>query len=99
MTAELAFRHWPESGAPVEMIVYPNEGHIFTRPQSRLYSMALNTDWFDFWLRGVEDPSSEKAERYARWRTMRDRQCERLKGGDAPWYCKSGALAITAAKH
>lgn len=56
---------------PVEMIVYPNEGHIFTDPEHRLRSMQRNLDWFRFWLLGAEDADSSRREQYARWRRMR----------------------------
>lgn len=72
---EFAFRHWPDSGASVEMIVYPSESHVFHRPQSRLYAMELSTDWFDFWLRGVESGLTGDEKQYRRWRNMRLDQC------------------------
>lgn len=28
-------------------------------------------DWFDFWLKGEEDPDPAKAEQYTRWRELR----------------------------
>lgn len=59
-------------GVPVEFVVYPDDGHIFTQPEHRYYSMQRNLDWFAFWLQGREDPDSTKQEQYARWRAMRE---------------------------
>ncbi len=70
---EAAFRAWIDSGARVETWVYPNETHVFHTPKGRLSSLELNADWFDFWLRGVEDGSPAKRERYERWRGYRDK--------------------------
>jgi hypothetical protein len=39
-----------------------------------LASEQGDVDWFDFWLRGHEDPDPAKAEQYARWREMRKQQ-------------------------
>jgi hypothetical protein len=56
------------------MYVYPGEFHTKDQPIHRLAVYERNLDWFDFWLRGVEDPDASKAAQYARWRRMRDRQ-------------------------
>ena len=58
---------------PVDFVIYPDEGHVFTQPVHRLASMQRNLDWFSFWLQGREDPDPLKREQYARWRSMRDR--------------------------
>jgi len=57
---------------PVELVFYRGAPHIFTQPQQRFHAMHRNLDWFNFWLRGVEDPAPEKREQYVRWRDMRD---------------------------
>ena len=59
---------------PVEMIVYPDEGHIKWHPTHRLSVYERNVDWFNFWLRGVEDSNPEKVPQYARWRELRGMQ-------------------------
>jgi hypothetical protein len=56
------------------MYVFPHEYHIKWQPVHRLAIYRRNIDWFDFWLRGVEDPDPSKAAQYLRWRRMRDRQ-------------------------
>jgi dipeptidyl aminopeptidase/acylaminoacyl peptidase len=58
-------------GMPVEMIVLPDAGHLLAKPWERAVSQQGNVDWFSFWLEGEEDPQSEKAEQYARWRRLR----------------------------
>jgi dipeptidyl aminopeptidase/acylaminoacyl peptidase len=69
-----AFESLREYDKPVEMYVFPHEYHIKWQPVHRLAIYRRNIDWFDFWLRGVEDPDPSKAAQYARWRRMRDRQ-------------------------
>lgn len=56
---------------PVELYVYPAEGHSFYRPEHRFHSLQRNLDWFDFWLMDREDDNPAKAEQYARWRVMK----------------------------
>jgi dipeptidyl aminopeptidase/acylaminoacyl peptidase len=58
-------------GKQVELVFYPDEGHIFSQPNHRLSSMSRNLDWFNFWLQNKEDPDPTKFEQYARWRAMR----------------------------
>lgn len=60
-----------QRGKPVEMYVFPGEHHIKWQPAHRLAVYERNLDWFDFWLRGVEDPDPAKARQYARWRMLR----------------------------
>jgi dipeptidyl aminopeptidase/acylaminoacyl peptidase len=69
-----AFESLREYGKPVEMYVFPHEYHIKWQPVHRLAIYQRNIEWFDFWLRGIEDPDPAKAAQYARWRRMRDRQ-------------------------
>jgi len=57
-------------GKPVELVVYPDEGHIYSQPKHRLASMERNLDWFSFWLQGKEDRDPGKQDQYQRWRTM-----------------------------
>ena len=63
-----------EYGKPVEMVVYPDEGHIKWQPAHRLAVYERNVDWFNFWLRGIEDPAKHKAPQYERWRRLRQMQ-------------------------
>lgn len=68
-----------EKSKPIEMVVYPDEGHIKWQPAHRMSVYERNVDWLNFWLRGVEDPSPEKRPQYARWHRLRDKQAK----GDA----------------
>lgn len=63
-----------EAGKPVEMYVYPDEYHNKWQPVHRLSVYDRNIDWFDFWLRGMEDPSPAKRTQYVRWERLRDRR-------------------------
>jgi dipeptidyl aminopeptidase/acylaminoacyl peptidase len=60
-----------DAGAPVEMIVFPDEYHLKWQPAHRRVIYARVLDWFDFWLRDRIDPDPAKAEQYARWRALR----------------------------
>jgi dipeptidyl aminopeptidase/acylaminoacyl peptidase len=55
---------------PVDLILFPAGGHVFTQPEHRFYSMQRSLEWFDYWLRGVRDPDPAKAEQYSRWDSM-----------------------------
>ena len=61
-------------GVPVDFVIYPDEGHVFTQPVHRLASMQRNLDWFSFWLQGREDPDPLKREQYKQWGAMRERR-------------------------
>jgi dipeptidyl aminopeptidase/acylaminoacyl peptidase len=69
-----AFESLREYGKPVEMYVFPHEYHVKWQPIHRLAIYRRNIDWFDFWLRGVEDPDPAKAAQYRRWRRLRERR-------------------------
>jgi dipeptidyl aminopeptidase/acylaminoacyl peptidase len=58
-------------GKPVELVFYPHDGHLLHGPKARLASMTRNLDWFNFWLKGDEDPDPSKADQYKRWRQLR----------------------------
>ena len=57
-------------GKPVELVIYPDEGHIYSQPVHRLASMQRNRDWFRFWLQSYEDPQPGKQEQYRVWRSL-----------------------------
>ncbi|MEX2495100.1 MAG: Atxe2 family lasso peptide isopeptidase [Woeseia sp.] len=59
-------------GKPVEMVVYPDEGHVKWHPAHRFSVYERNIDWLNFWLQDLEDSSPAKADQYARWRRMRE---------------------------
>jgi dipeptidyl aminopeptidase/acylaminoacyl peptidase len=65
------FESWRKQDAPVELVLYPNEGHVFVQPRHQLYSMQLNLDWFRFWLKGEEDNDPLKVDQYTRWRVLK----------------------------
>ncbi len=56
---------------PVEMLIFPDEAHVKHQPQHRYAIYQRNLDWFDFWLRGVEDPDPTKRAQYTRWAALR----------------------------
>lgn len=61
---------------PVELFIYPNEGHTINQPKHRLQIYERNVDWFRFWLKGEEDPDPSKTQQYVRWRELRKQQEE-----------------------
>lgn len=63
-----------EAGKPVEMRIYPGEYHNKVQPLHRLAIYDRNIDWFDFWLRGYEDPAPEKRSQYGSWEQLRSAQ-------------------------
>lgn len=60
-----------KAGVPVEMQVYPNEGHVKVNPWSRYWACQRNVDWMSFWLQDSEDPDRSKIDQYKRWRKLR----------------------------
>jgi dipeptidyl aminopeptidase/acylaminoacyl peptidase len=73
-------------GLPNEFVVYPNSGHTISTPRYKSEVAERNLDWFLFWLRGVEDNSSEKQTQFNRWRAMRHERCAQ-ENGSIPSYC------------
>ncbi|TPG21792.1 Atxe2 family lasso peptide isopeptidase [Sphingomonas koreensis] len=63
-----------EAGKPVDLFVFPGEHHITWQPLHRLAIFRRSLDWFDFWLKGHEDPDPAKRAQYRRWEQMRARQ-------------------------
>ncbi|HTM81565.1 Atxe2 family lasso peptide isopeptidase [Asticcacaulis sp.] len=60
-----------EQNKPVELYVFPDDNHVKWQPAHRLAAYTRYVDWFDFWLRDVEDPDPAKAAQYQRWRQMK----------------------------
>jgi hypothetical protein len=52
----------------VDLIYFPKGEHLLQKPLERLTSEQGSVDWFRFWLQGFEDPSSNKADQYDRWK-------------------------------
>jgi hypothetical protein len=55
---------------PVEMHVFPGEFHVKSQPAHRMAIYRRNVQWFQFWLRGIEEPDPADALQYARWRAL-----------------------------
>lgn len=64
---------------PVEMHVFPNEGHTKRAPRSRYWASRRNVDWMRFWLKGEEDSDPALATQYARWRELREGWAGRMR--------------------
>ena len=47
-------------GLPVEMVVYPRQGHGIREPKLSLAAMEKNLEWFNKWLLGIEPPKKKK---------------------------------------
>ena len=62
-----------EAGNPVEMVVYPDEGHIKWHPAHRASVYERNVDWLRFWLQDFEDKDPAKRRQYDRWRALREK--------------------------
>jgi dipeptidyl aminopeptidase/acylaminoacyl peptidase len=60
-----------EGKVPTELVLYPDETHLFWQPRHRAAAMATNLDWFNYWLSEERDPDPAKQSRYARWDRMR----------------------------
>jgi dipeptidyl aminopeptidase/acylaminoacyl peptidase len=56
---------------PVDMYVFPDEGHLKWQPAHKAAIYQRNLDWFDFWLNGQIDPATSKAGQYDIWRQLR----------------------------
>ncbi len=59
-------------GKPVEMYVFPDEFHNKWQPAHRLAIYNRGLDWFDFWLKGIENPDPDKTAQYQRWSALSD---------------------------
>jgi dipeptidyl aminopeptidase/acylaminoacyl peptidase len=58
-------------GKPTELLYFPAGVHVLEKPWDRLASQQGTVDWCVFWLKGEKDPNPSKADKYARWETMR----------------------------
>jgi dipeptidyl aminopeptidase/acylaminoacyl peptidase len=67
----MEYAAWLEQGAMMEMVFYPNSGHVFERPAQRRSSMRRNRAWFNFWLRGETRQGWASVDEYAQWRAWR----------------------------
>lgn len=76
-----------DAGKPIEVYVFPGEYHIKVQPKHRLAVYSRNVDWFNFWLRDVENQHPAKTEQYTRWRNMRELSCTQQGDVYVPSYC------------
>ena len=70
ITALHSFSALKEVGQPVELFVYPDEGHVKESPRHRLAIYNRNISWFKFWLTGTTTPTQPEAE-FQRWEALR----------------------------
>jgi len=61
-------------GKPNDILYFATASHSTTRPQHRLRSLGTHLDWWNFWLKGQEDPDPIKADQYTHWRKLRETQ-------------------------
>jgi len=67
---------------PLEVVVFPEEGHNRMQPRHRLATNERNIDWFNFWLNSKVDPQPRKAEQYSRWEHLRQLQQDLRKASE-----------------
>lgn len=71
LDAVQAYTALRELQKPTDMIVYPDEHHIKWQPSHRDAVYRRSIAWFDFWLKGIEDPDPVDPTDYQRWRNLR----------------------------
>jgi dipeptidyl aminopeptidase/acylaminoacyl peptidase len=60
-----------DAAIPTELIVFPEESHVFWNPLHRAAAMNHSIDWLDYWLLGVKSKNITDADTYARWDRMK----------------------------
>lgn len=60
-----------EENRPLEVRIFPNEGHIKYYPVNIAGIYDNDLMWLKFWLKGEEDSRPEFREQYTRWEAMR----------------------------
>lgn len=70
-----------DAGKPIETYVYPDEYHIKVQPRHKLSVHERSIDWFNFWLRGVEDSDPEKSAQYERWHKLASARTKNVNEG------------------
>lgn len=55
---------------PTEMVVYPDDTHVFYGPRDIAMVMRRNLDWFNYWLLGTRDSHPADPGEYRRWQQM-----------------------------
>jgi len=69
-----------EHEVPVELIVYPNEGHIKNQPAHKLIVYERNLAWFKFWL--LENHKRQKTNWSKEWSERREKLVLPLTAGN-----------------
>jgi hypothetical protein len=69
-------RRLDDGGRAYDAYVFTGESHIKWQAPHLRAIMARNLDWFRFWLEDEEDEAPAKTEQYARWRALRNLQCD-----------------------
>ena len=69
-----------ELNRPIDMFVFPGEGHVKWQPAHRLAVYTRSIDWFDYWLNGAKPAG--RASELAHWDALR-REMEVMPGAPA----------------
>jgi dipeptidyl aminopeptidase/acylaminoacyl peptidase len=72
-TATEAFeirRFLEDAHVPAELVLFPDEAHVFWKTAHRATAMQKTLDWFNYWLRGEMDSSPRNQAQYQRWQAM-----------------------------
>jgi dipeptidyl aminopeptidase/acylaminoacyl peptidase len=56
---------------PVDLYVFPDEGHVKGQPRHRLNVYRRNVQWLKFWLQDVRDADPIDSTQYQRWQAWR----------------------------
>lgn len=83
---------------PIESHVFLDEYHIKWQPKHKLAAYQRNIQWFNFWLRGIEDPEPLDPGQFDRWRALRDQHIENLRS-DGESYRPPPAASTITQKH
>ena len=83
--------HLQEASIPAEIVLFPEESHVFWHPQRRVAAMRRTIDWLNYWLLGECDPDQAKHVQYERWR-MLERGRSRPAGAAAETKPQVGAM-------
>jgi dipeptidyl aminopeptidase/acylaminoacyl peptidase len=56
---------------PNDLILYPDETHLFWQPKHRMAAMEMDLHWINYWLFDKRETAPEMEEQYRRWDNMR----------------------------
>jgi dipeptidyl aminopeptidase/acylaminoacyl peptidase len=60
-----------DAAIPTDLIVFPEESHVFWNPMHRAAAMNHSIDWLDYWFLGRASRTITDAASYARWDRMK----------------------------